>query len=322
MQLPRGSGLEALDRITRRSLQYYADLLKSDRFQQGKLFPPIPAINVQSIKLPSAEDIKRPVESLIKGLNDVVSQVTARPEKVDYNAVVYSFLPPGAKLLKPQYPKNSNEIQFSDLDGDGRSELVTSYRTNEGIRTLILKKDEVQWRKFAEISNPEFDTIHYRNSADVAGDGKKYLLLGFVSRLQNRALFAYSLSEAGARKIFSRNYNKLELQKFRTPSGITKSAIAFWDEEAEGIYNIDLVHWNGIDLEKVNQSRYLAGKVIPFYVDKLRQNPKDTISWYNLAKSFSKAGDIANASRAISLGLKHNPDDALKSRFDSLKNEL
>ena len=100
---------------------------------------------------------------------------------------------------------------------------------------MILKKDEVQWRKFAEISNPEFDTIHYRNSADVAGDGKKYLLLGFVSRLQNRALFAYSLSEAGARKIFSRNYNKLELQKFRTPSGITKSAIAFWDEEAEGI---------------------------------------------------------------------------------------
>ena len=228
MQLPRGSGLEALDRITRRSLQYYADLLKSDRFQQGKLFPPIPAINVQSIKLPSAEDIKRPVESLIKGLNDVVSQVTARPEKVDYNAVVYSFLPPGAKLLKPQYPKNSNEIQFSDLDGDGRSELVTSYRTNEGIRTLILKKDEVQWRKFAEISNPEFDTIHYRNSADVAGDGKKYLLLGFVSRLQNRALFAYSLSEAGARKIFSRNYNKLELQKLRNPSGITKMTSHFW----------------------------------------------------------------------------------------------
>ncbi len=322
MQLPKGSGLEALDRITRRSLQYYADLFKSDRFQQGQLFPTIPAINIQSIKLPSAEDLKRPMESLIKGLNNAVSQVTTRPEKVDYRTVVYSFLPPGAILLKPQYPENSNEIQFADLDGDGRSELVTSYKTNEGIRTLILKKDEVQWRKFAEISNPEFDTIHYRNSADVAGDGKNYLLLGFVSRQRSRMLFAYSLSDAGARKIFSRSYNKLELQKLRTASGVTKNAIAFWDEEANGIYNIDLLHWNGIDLEKANQSRYLSGKVIPYYVGKLRQNPDDTINWYNLAQSFSKAGDSVNASRAINLGLEHKPDDILKSRFDSLKSRL
>ena len=53
MQLPKGSGLEALDRITRRSLQYYTDLLKSDRFQQGQFFPTIPtipAINIQSIR--------------------------------------------------------------------------------------------------------------------------------------------------------------------------------------------------------------------------------------------------------------------------------
>jgi len=322
MQLPKGSGLEALDRITRKSLQYYADLLKSSPFQQGQFLPTIPAINIQSLKLPSADGLKRPMESLIKGISDAVSKVTAKPEKVDYSAIVYSFLPPGAKLLRPQYPENSNEIQFSDLDGDGRSELVTSYKTNDGIRTLILKRDEVQWHKLAEISNPEFDTIHYRNSADVAGDGKKYLLLGFVSRNQSRYLFAYSLSDAGARKIFSRGYNKLELQKLRTASGTVKSGIAFWDEEADGIYNIDLVHWNGIDLEKANQSRYLAGRVIPYYVSKLRQNPDDTISWYNLAKSFSRAGDKANAARAVSLGLGRNPDEVLKSRFNSLKSEL
>lgn len=323
MQLPKGSGLEVLDRLTRKSLQYYSGLIKSDRLPAIKL-PDIklPPVKLPQIRLPSAEYLSRPVESLIKGLNNVVSQFTEKPEKVDYTAVVNSFLPPGARLLKPQYPENSNEIQFADLDSDGRNELVTSYKTADGIRTLVLKRDEVQWYKMAEISNPDFSQIHYRNSADVAGDGKKHLLLGLASKLNNRVLFAYSLTDGSARKIFSREYSKLEVQKSRTPSGSTADAIAFWDEEASGIYNIDLVHWNGIDLEKLNPSRYLANKVVPYHIKNLRQNPEDTVSWYNLANSLSESGDTVKAARAVNLGLQHNPDALLRSKFDTLKTRL
>lgn len=318
MQMPKGSGLEVLDRLTRKSLQYYSDLIRSNRLPIIRL----PDIKLPVVRLPSAEDLRKPVESLIRGLNTAVSQFNEKPEKVDYHAVVNSFLPPGARLLKPQHPENANDIQFADLDSDGRSELVTSYATADGIRTMVLKKDEVQWYKLAEISNPDFAEVHYRNSADVAGDGKKHLLLGLASKQKKNVLFAYALTGDGARKIFSREYNKLEVQKTRTASGSVTDAIAFWDEEADGIYNIDLVRWNGIDLESLNSSRYLANKVVPYYIRNLRENPDDTLSWYNLASSLSGSGDASKAARAIDLGLRHNPDTSLRSKFDELKSRL
>lgn len=320
MQMIKGSGLEVLDKIVRSSLKYYADTFKTDIFRKNMFCS---AKRGPTFELPSLDSLKRPVESLLKGLNSAVSQFTEKPKKVDYYAVVNSFLPPGAKLLKPQFPENSNEIQFADLDGDRRNELVTSYRTHEGVKTLVLKKDEVQWYKMAEISSPEFEGIHYRNSANVAGDGKKYLLLGLTSELQNRTLFAYSLDDGNARKIFSRKYNMLELQKSPgTARASSKDSLALWNEEAPDIYDIELVSWNGFELEQLDNTRYLANKVVPYYIRKLRQNPDDTVSWYNLANAMSMTGNTANASRAVNLGLERNPDALLRDKFNTLKNRL
>ncbi|HEX2947812.1 MAG TPA: hypothetical protein VHT96_17885 [Clostridia bacterium] len=317
MQFPKGSGLEFLDRTVRRSLNYYADLLKSDKISQS-IFNPTKEI--PPLTLPKLDDLRKPVESLLKSLNKTVSQFTAKPERVDYHAVVNSFLPPGAKLLNAQFP--AGEIQSADVDSDKRSELIASYRTMEGIRTIVLKKDEVQWFKMAEISTPDYDEVHYRGVADMAGDGKKYLLLGLVSRQRIRTLFAYSMTDGGAKKIFSKNYSKLDLQKSRDTAGAVKDVIAVWNENSPGIYDIELVRWNGIDLERMNSNRYLSSKVVPYYIGQLRQNPNSVADWYNLADSLSRSGDRASALRAVNLGLGHNPDTYLKERFNALKSKL
>lgn len=330
MQLPKGSGLEVLDKLARRSIKYYSDLMQSDRFREN-LLPALKKLpdlklpdlrKLPAIELPSLNNLKRPVESLIKGLNNITAQFNSKPEKIDYTAVVNSFLPPGARLIKPQYPEDAGEIQFDDLDGDGRNELVTSYRSGDGLRTLVLKKDEVQWYKMAEISNPEFTDMHYRNSADIAGDGKLNLLLGLTSSRQDRTLFAYSVSDGSSKKIFSKKYSKLELVKTRSASGHAKDACALWHETAPGIFDIELVHWNGIDLESLDKSRYLAGKVLPYYIKKLRQDPDDTTGWYNLADTFLKAGDKTRAERALMYGLEHDPDPLMKDRFAELQRQL
>jgi hypothetical protein len=174
----------------------------------------------------------------------------------------------------------------------------------------------------AEISTPDYDEVHYRGIADMTGDGKKYLLLGAVSRQWVRTLFAYSMTEGGAKKLFSKNYGKLELQKSRDTSGALKHVIAVWNENAPGVYDIELVRWNGIDLEKMNTNRYISAKVVPYYLGKLRQNPNSAADWYNLADSLSKSGDRASASRAVNLGLGYNPDALLKERFNALKGKL
>lgn len=326
MQFPKGSGLEILDKTVRRSLHYYNGVIKRYNALLKTSNPGQSIIRAlekgPQIKLPSLDVLKVPVESLVKGLSDITAQITAKPEKIDYNAVVNSFLPPGARLLRPEYPENSGEIQFADLDGDNRNELVASYITSDGVRTIILKKDNIQWYKMAEIASPEFESIHYRNTADLGGDGKKHLVMGLVSRQKNRTLFAYSVAEGSSRKIFSRTYDKLELQKTRAPSSRIKDAVAFWDEKSQGIYDIELLHWNGIDLENLNISRYMSGKVVPYYINKLRSSPRETVNWYNLAKSFSIAGDTDRAARAVDIGLRYNPDDSLKDRFNELKSRL
>ena len=319
MQMPRGSGLEALDKIVRSSLKYYTDTFKTDRFKQSLCCS---SKRTPSFERPSFDALKKPVESLIRSLNSAVSQFTAKPEKVDYYPVVNSFLPPGAKLIKPQYPENSNELQFADLDGDSRNELVATFKTHEGVKTLILRKDDVQWYKMAEISNPEFEGVHYRNSVNVAGDGKKYLLLGLTSKLQSRTLFAYALDDGNARKIFSKKYSMLELQKSRSTAASGKASLALWNEESPDIYDIELVSWNGFELEQLDKTRYLADKVVPYYIRKLRQNPDDVVSWYNLANTMSKTGDTANAAKAVSLGLERNPDVFLRDKFTTLKSRL
>lgn len=324
MQLPKGSGLEALDKLASRSIRYYSGLLQSDRFRKNlralrKFYTPK---NLPAIELPSLNDLRKPVESIIKGLSNITAQLNAKPEKIDYNAVVNSFLPPGAKLIKPQYPENAREIQFADLDGDGRSELVTSYRTGDGIRTLVLKKDAVQWYKMAEISNPEFTEMHYRGSADIAGDGKPNLILGLVSGQQDRTLAAYSVSDGGSKKIFSKKYDKLELVKTRGSSGRIKDACALWHETAPGVFDIELVHWNGIDLEQLDNKRYFAAKVLPYYIRKLRQDPNDTTSWYNLADAFLKTGDRARAEKAVKYGLEHDHDPMMRERLSELQRQL
>lgn len=319
MQFPKGSGLELIEKTVRKSLNYYADALKSDKIAQS-IFKP--AWSGPTISLPNLDTLRKPVETLFKSFSNAVSQFALKPERIDYHAVVNSFLPPGAKLIKAQYPENAGEIQLADIDNDKRGELIASYRTMDGIRTLVLKKDEVQWYKMAEISTPDYDEVHYRGTADMMGDGKKFLLLGLVSRQRIRTLFAYSMTDGGARKIFSKNYSKLDLQKSRDASGSVKDVIAVWNENAPEIYDIELVRWNGIDLEKMNANRYLSSKVVPYYINRLRQNPNNTADWYNLADSLSRTGDKASALRAVNLGLGHNPEAFLKERFNALRSKL
>lgn len=319
MQLPKGSGLEVLDRLVRKSIRYYSGMWNSDQFRQSMLssLKKLPAI-----RLPALDGLKRPVESIIKGLNNAVSQFSVKPEKIDYNNIVNSFLPPGARVIKPQYPENAAAIQFADLDGDGRSELVTSYVTGDGISTLVLKKDEVQWYKAAEIKCPGYTGIHYRSSADITGEGRKDLILGLSAASKERTLFAFSVKEGDSKKIFSKTYGKIELLRGSGQSGAPKDAVALWHEKSPGIYDIELVRWNGIDLEQLDRTRYLAVKVLPYFIRRLRQDPHDTAGWYNLAETFLETGDRANAARAVKFGLEYGPDPEIKERLTELQSRI
>lgn len=263
-----------------------------------------------------------PIQTLVKGITSTLSQITTQLAGEDYNAVVKNFLPGNVKLLKPQYPANTDEIQFADLDGDSRDELITSYKHNNEVKTIILKKQNNQWHKAAEIGHPEYDVLKYRNTADIAGEGKQQLLIGMSSKGKAPVLYGYSLENNNLNKLFAQNFHRFEVLH---PSGnrniALKARLAVWKKRDADAYDIDVMHWNGLQLEPLKDSAsYFYRKVVPYYVQKVKQLPTSPSNWYNLADALSKAGVQRDALTAIDVGMSLDPNAMLKEKFSALRN--
>jgi len=226
--------------------------------------------------------------------------------------------------LTPQYPKNSEEIHFADLDGDSQNELIASFRHNNEIKTLILKKQNNHWHKAAEISNPEHDTISYRGAADVKGEGKKQLLLGLSSNENTPTLYGYSLENSTAKKIFHRSYHRFEiLGSSKNNDASEKAKLAVWDKKDTDSYDIQVLHWNGLELEPVKDtSSYHYKSAVPHYVKKVKQKPNSPSNWYNLADALEKSGVYRDALVAVKVGMKQDANSAFKENFLELRNKL
>lgn len=126
--------------------------------------------------------IPNPVQTLVRGLTSSLSQIRTTLVGEDYNAVVKHFLPENAKILSPRYPINSEEYLFADLDGDSRSELIASFRHDNKIKTIVLKKQNDRWHKTGEISSSEFGDIKTEVLLILPEKVKKQLLIGFTPK--------------------------------------------------------------------------------------------------------------------------------------------
>ena len=62
--------------------------------------------------------------------------------------------------------------------------------------------------------------------------------------------------------------------------------------------------------------------MLPLYIRKLRQDPSDIVSWYNLADTFIAAGDRVNAARAVKYALELSPDPMMRDRLMELRQKL
>lgn len=265
-----------------------------------------------------------PFQMIFKGFSSTISRITNSNKKENYSSVMKEFIPEGSELLKPKYPANAARIQLSDVDGDTNKELVASYKSTNGIRTIILKKQDERWIKLSEISNPEYDSLNFRAFADIAGEGRKQLLLGVVSGKKAGQLYGYSLSGNRASEMFSRKYNNFEvIMPSNRNNNLTNPHLAIWEKEEAGAYNIDLYKWNGLELERVEKyPNYYRNSVTPFFAEKLRQSPYSPANWYNFANALAKSNFITDANSAINMGVSYDKTSAFKDRFNSLKDSL
>lgn len=122
-----------------------------------------------------------PFEALFNGLNRQLSGILRHKPNENFDEIIGRFIPEGSNILTPKYPLNSKRNCFGDLDGDSQDELIVSFRHVDEIKTIVLKKENNDWYKAAEISNPGYESIHYREVVDLTGEGKKHLIIATES---------------------------------------------------------------------------------------------------------------------------------------------
>lgn len=330
---PKGSGLEQLGRLLKKYAQgNYSPAGKGAGSKRSK--PQIKKIKryvrkkgttVNKINLKNPlEALKGPVQSITRSLNNVLGQIVKKPEVIDYTAIVKSFLPENAKLLKPRLPMGAQEVMQADLDGDRRDELIATYRTNEGIRTLILKAQGEKWQKAAEIYHQAHEDIDYRNAVRLTGENKLQLLTGMTGGGYGNMLYGYTLADGAAARLFSRGYSWVELVRKPQKAGSSRrDTLSVWNKAADGDYDIEVLDWSGLQLERANDDTYYyRTRVVPYYLKKARQNPSSTGCWYRLAEAMIKAGAYRDALVVAEAGSRQEQDQQLKEKFISLKKDI
>ena len=326
---PKGSGLEQLGRMLKNAYSSYSPSGKGTGGKSNK--PQIKryirkkstTVNKINLKDP-LEALKGSVQSITRSLNNVLGQIVKKPEVIDYTPVVKSFLPENAKLLKPRLPKGAQEVMQADLDGDQRDELIATYRTNEGIRTLILKAQGDRWQKAAEIYHQAHEDIDYRHAVSLTGENRLHLLMGMTGGSSGNMLYGYTLTDGAAARLFSRGYSWVEL--VRRPEKTRKNSretLSIWNRAADGDYDIEVLNWSGLQLERANDDTYYyRTRVVPYYLKKARQSPSSTGCWYRLAEAFIKAGAYRDAMTVAEAGSRQEQDQKLKEKFILLKKDI
>lgn len=263
-----------------------------------------------------------PLEMLFKGLNRQFSAKSPRQSHENLYEIAQRFVPEGGNILTPQYPLKSDSISYGDLDGDLQDELIITYRHNDEIKTIILKKSDDDWYKAAEIANSGYENVHYREVVDLTEEGKKQLIVALKAKDALPDLRGYSLDKDSFNELFNISYNRLEVLKVPSNSrNTTKSNLAIWNKEEDDAYSVQLLQWNGSTLEALSDaSAYYSESVVPYYLKKVKRQPDSPQNWYNLAISLDRAGMRRDAVIASEVGSQYDLNGQFREKFEALIN--
>ncbi|MDK2799864.1 MAG: hypothetical protein PWP27_1075 [Clostridiales bacterium] len=242
-------------------------------------------------------------------------------KKEDLKTLVPKLLPPGAKLINPHFPQKIRGAQLVDLDADGKNELIVTYRLDNQIMTSIFKKQNEQWSKTVEMSTSDYNEMNYLGFADINNDGRKELFIGWQTEQDTNDLDIYTWSEQEMSRLGRYHYNRLELiEQPKQKNSPTRVDLALWTPGYDGIYNIELLRWNGSELAVVDQvAPYYARNVVPYYVQKVKQMPYENDNWYFLADAYIKANMPHYTLEAVDTGLLFTGNPARKEKLISLR---
>jgi hypothetical protein len=247
-------------------------------------------------------------------------QAKAGNQAQDLVSIATRNLPKGSKLSVPDGPVGTDSVISVDLDGDENEEALVFFRSTVNanqVGAFVLKKGTTNWEKIFVIKGAGTE-INWANAADVMGDGRKELLLGWQSEGKaEKVLEVYGWKKEKLTKQKELTYNEIEAIRFE---GEEKTRIAIWKRDIADAYKIDLLTWKGnstiADMEYYPS--YFQG-VIAYYQRRIAEVPDAAYYWYYLADAHLKANLPEQALHAIDKGMSLKSVVPTKGYFQQLK---
>lgn len=255
-------------------------------------------------------------ESLIQA----PKQAKAVNQGQDLVSIAQRNLPKGSKLTVPDGPVGMEPVVSVDLDGDGRDEALVFYQStshDSQVGAFVLKKNSKSWEKIF-ITKGSGNKIHWANAADVMGDKKKELLLGWQSEGSAESLLEiFHWKKDKLTKLKELTYNEMEAVRFEDEE---KTRLAVWKRDMADAYKIDLLTWKGDSVisDREYYPSYFQG-VITYYQRRIAEVPDAAYYWYYLADAHLKANLPEQAIHAIDKGMSLNSVVPTKGYFQTLR---
>ena len=273
--------------------------------------------------------------------------------------VVQEFLPPGAKLEVPNNPGGAKAIRQQDMNGDGKTELLATYRLGQNpgkLGTVLLQEKENNWQKVWEQTGSLGYALDRVDFADITGDGRQELLLGWAvgaSAGNGLDIFTWEGGTSGGggmamdddgdamyecnwqgvlAHISNVHYHKLDVLNAPARENTGKqAALALWRRDTGEAYSVEVLRWteagsNAHELdgkwapaEDLYPEYYM--KVVDFHQERVKESPETAFYWYYLADAQIRANLPEDALKSINKGESLKSSYPEGSRWLTLKGE-
>jgi bla regulator protein BlaR1 len=211
------------------------------------------------------------------------------------------------------------EYLVEQLDGTGNKEIIVPYKMKDienAIFLLVIQYDDKNSISYKLKGDGE--SIQRLEIIDINKDSKKEILVGTQMGKELFRLNTFSFNKNGPNKEFSYPYNRLEI--LDTDDSTKDCAFAFWIEDDNNCYKVNVVRWNGSELvEASDLRRKYFSKVVAYHKELTLKEKDNAFAWYYLADAQIKAGQKKEALVSIAKGVALNKDTPTKQEFEMLK---
>lgn len=235
--------------------------------------------------------------------------------------LIKKSLPPEAVLIRPLNPYGAPSVQISDMNGDGKLEIVAAYRLCKETYVLIAKECNNKLSTHINIKGPGHD-VNYLGFADITGDGRNDLLIGWQTGDEYAELQILSWDFNRIRTIVNGiQYSLIEIDDLPSEYGRDgKKEVVLWKRINEDAFLVEILRWDGrrlVPVDEIYPSYF--DKVISYFENKANQKHKNALYYYCFADAQIKAGNYQKALNSIKEGMSFKDDCLLKKEFMLLK---